>query len=67
MRLPPCPDPFLPYCSRLVDGAFFLDANPEVFSVILDFLRFKIHCTGTDVKEMGKYQYIWDQAWVHGL
>lgn len=31
--------PFPP--ARLVDGAFFLDANPEVFSVILDFLRYK--------------------------
>jgi len=27
--------------ARLLDGAFFLDANPDVFEVILDFLRYK--------------------------
>jgi len=27
--------------ARLVDGAYFLDANPDVFEVILDFLRYK--------------------------
>eukprot|EP00092_Neocalanus_flemingeri_P005889 GFUD01006338.1.p1 GENE.GFUD01006338.1~~GFUD01006338.1.p1 ORF type:complete len:238 (-),score=62.11 GFUD01006338.1:74-787(-) len=27
--------------AKLVDGAYFIDANPEVFEVILDFLRYK--------------------------
>jgi hypothetical protein len=25
----------------LIDGAYFLDSNPDVFSVILDYLRYK--------------------------
>ena len=27
--------------ARIVDGAYFIDANPEVFEVILDYLRYK--------------------------
>ena len=27
--------------AKIVDGAYFIDANPEVFSVILDYLRYK--------------------------
>jgi len=27
--------------ARLIDSAYFLDANPDVFEVILDFLRYK--------------------------
>jgi len=34
------PDSTLPP-AKLVDGAFFIDANPDVFSVILDYLRYK--------------------------
>jgi len=34
------PDSTLPP-ARLVDGAFFIDANPDVFSVILDYLRYQ--------------------------
>jgi len=31
--------PFPP--ARIVDGAYFLDSNPDVFAVILDFLRYR--------------------------
>jgi len=31
--------PFPP--ARLIDGAFFVDSNPDVFGVILDYLRYK--------------------------
>ena len=27
--------------AKIVDGAYFIDANPEVFAVILDYLRYK--------------------------
>ena len=27
--------------SNIIDGAYFIDANPEVFEVILDYLRYK--------------------------
>ena len=27
--------------AKIVDGAYFIDANPDVFSVILDYLRYK--------------------------
>ena len=27
--------------AKIVDGAYFLDANPEVFAVILDYLRYR--------------------------
>jgi hypothetical protein len=26
---------------HFIDGAYFLDSNPDVFSVILDYLRYK--------------------------
>ena len=26
--------------ARNIDGAYFIDANPDVFEIILDFLRF---------------------------
>ena len=27
--------------AKIVEGAYFIDANPEVFAVILDYLRYK--------------------------
>ena len=27
--------------AKIVDGAYFIDANPDVFEVILDYLRYK--------------------------
>ena len=35
-----CPDSLLPAAKR-VDGAYFIDANPDGFAVILDYLRYQ--------------------------
>ena len=35
-----CPESLLPP-AQLVDGAYFIHANPDVFAVILDYLRYQ--------------------------
>ena len=56
------PDSSIPP-SKLVEGAYFIDADPDVFKVVLHFLRYKSLVIPTSVP----VQAVKDQAMFFGL